>query len=119
MKNFIVKKLFNAKNCIIFFFNALFTTTTFHAAQTNFGKGAVKASDNLLKELEAIYCGSLFFLLLGVNVVWLAVTKNEKVMGILKKTLIGLLVAYIVLKLLAGNSTVITGTADTVTSWLE
>lgn len=97
------------------------TQRSFHAAttQTEIGAGIDTAATNFVSEIAAVYCGSLFFLLLVINALTLLLSKNEKVTGVAKKTLIGVIVAYIVLKLAqVGWSGKLGTTVDTMSGWI-
>lgn len=116
-----MKKLQNGlKKVSVVASNAWLSLNTFIASNTAVGQGVENASKNLLDELEAIYCGSLAWLLFAVNLVWLCLTKNEKVMAVLKKTLIGIIVAYIAIKILAkGNNNSLDRTVNSITNWIS
>lgn len=86
------------------------------AATTELGKGITKATDNVVDEIVAVYCGSLFYALLLINVLVLAFCKNDKVTGIAKKTIIFLVVAFLVGKYIQADK--LDSTMDTMTDWL-
>ena len=65
-------------------------------------------TDNLITKISDFYCDKLFLLLLVVNLVLLAFTKNEKKTALYQKTLITIVVVYVVLQF----STRITGFID-------
>lgn len=86
------------------------------AATTELGKGITKATDNIVDEIVAVYCGSLFYALLIVNIIVLAFSKNDKVTGIAKKTIIFIVVAFLAGKYIQADK--LNTTMDTVTDWL-
>lgn len=95
-----------------FYLNGLF----YIAATTELGKGITKASDSIVDEIVAVYCGSLFYFLLIINVLVLAFSKNDKVTGIARKTLIFIVVAFLVCKYIEADK--LDSTMTTVSGWL-
>ena len=94
------------------------TQGTYHA--TSVGDAIDSASTSLLSEISRVYCGSLFFLLLGVNVVVLAFSKNDKVLAVAKRTIIFIIAAYFILKILGkGSGGVIGSTMTDIEGWLN
>lgn len=88
--------------------------------QTTVGQGIKAASTNLVNEIASVYCGSLAWLLLAVDVLILACSKNEKVITVSKTALAFIIVAYVVLKILSnGNGGVIGSTADKLNEWIS
>lgn len=88
--------------------------------QTTLGGNLVNAGNNVVMEIAAVYCGSLVWVLLGIDIIVMACTKNEKILAASRIALGVLLVAYIVLKILsAGNGGVIGTTADEITGWIQ
>ena len=116
-----LKKLTNAIRQKILYGIAVYSSlTAFYATPTTaFGRGIDNFFSNLLKEIAAIYCGSLWLVLLAINLVWLGWCKNERVIPVLKKSLIIIIVVYIALRVLTGNSGILTNTANTVESWIK
>lgn len=117
IKSFMIK----AKDKVARFFGlwgaCIAAQGTYHA--TDIGNAIDSVSSNVLDEIARVYCGSLFFLLLGVNIVVLAFSKNDKVLGVAKRTIIFIIAAYFVLKLLQGGSGGKIGTTvDTLTGWI-
>lgn len=91
---------------------------TYHA--TAVGDAIDTASTSLLNEISRVYCGSLFFLLLGINIVVLAFSKNDKVLAVGKRTIIFIIAAYFILKILGnGNGGVIGSTMTEIEGWLN
>lgn len=87
---------------------------------TSLGTNLVSASTSLLNEVEGVYCGSLCWLIFGIEVLILCISKNDKVIGVTKRAVIGCIVAYIVLKILVvANGGVIGSTVDTVSGWVN
>ncbi len=96
------------------------TQGTYYAGNTAVGDAIDTASNNLLSEISRVYCGSLFFLLLGINIVILVFSKNDKVLAVGKRTIIFILAAYFVLKILGqGNGGIIGSTMDEMQGWLS
>lgn len=89
----------------------------FASAETELGQGIETGSKKFVNEISAIYCGSIFMLLLIINVFYLALSKNEKGIGIAKKTLIGIVALYVILKLAGGSK--IQNTMDTISGWVS
>lgn len=88
--------------------------------QTTLGGNLVNAGNNAIQEIAAVYCGSLCWVLAGIDVIVMAFTKNEKLLTAERIALIAIIVAYIVLKILSsGNGGVIGTTADEITGWLQ
>ena len=76
------------------------------------------AAGKLLSDLEKIYCGSVAWLLLVINILVLAFSKDDKVIGIAKRSLATIVIAYIAIKILAkANGGVIGNAIDTMAGW--
>lgn len=86
------------------------------AATTELGKGITKATDSVVNEIVEVYCGSLFYALLFINLLVLGLSKNDKVTGIAKKTIIFLVVAFLAGKYIQADK--LDTTMDTMTDWL-
>ena len=78
------------------------TPTVFAAEQQqNSGDGTIwsvgqTAGKNLFDNMKNLYCDGLFLPLLALNLILLAVTKDDKKRGVLRYALIVLVVVYII-----------------------
>lgn len=77
------------------------TPTVFAAEQQNSGDGTIwavgqTAGKNLFDKMKNLYCDGLFLPLLALNLILLAVTKDDKKRGVLRYALIMLVVVYII-----------------------
>lgn len=68
-------------------------------------------ADSFAKNLRDLYCHKLFPVLMLTNLVLLAVTKDDKKLAILKRTLITLIVVFVVIE---GYATIVQGTLTTI-----
>lgn len=90
------------------------------SAETDLGKNLENTGKKFLNEFAAVYCNSVGWLLLGVNICILLFSKNDKLVGFAKKAAIGVFILYIILKILiATNAGIIGTTANTVTTWVS
>ena len=69
---------------------------------------------SFINTIADIYCNSVFFLLLLINVGILLISKNDKVVGASKKTLIGLIVFYILLKMFGTDGSMFSNFIETI-----
>lgn len=119
IKSFLIKAKNKITNALSLWIGCIAAQKTFYAAETDLGKGIETASGKVLNEISSVYCGSIFYLLLGINVIVLAFSKNDKVLGIAKRTLIFIVLAYFVLKMIAGTGGGKVGsTLTTMEGWL-
>ena len=108
--------------CMAIVIAFLLTKGTYYAdipqAQTDLGNAMTETGDNLLKEVAAVYCNSVGYLIFAVSILTLMFSKNEKVLGFAKKSAWGSAIVYIILIILTGGDVnVISNTVNTVTSW--
>ena len=90
------------------------------SAETDLGKNLENTGQKFLNEFAAIYCNSVGWLLLGVNICILLFSKNDKLVGFAKKAAVVVFVLYVLLKILvASNAGIIGTTANTVTTWVS
>lgn len=90
------------------------------SAETDLGQNIETTSGKFLNELAAVYCNSLCWLILGVNLCFLFFSKNDKLIGFAKKAVIGCIAVYVILKILtSGDSNTITNTTDSITNWMS
>lgn len=84
-------------------------------ASTALGTSIETGSKGLIDEIANIYCGSLCFLLIAIDVVLLFISKDDKVIAMGKRALLFLVVAYIILKLIQND--VIKNTVEAVSGF--
>lgn len=88
--------------------------------ETAVGQALDNGANHLIKEIEAVYCGSLAFLLLIISAFTFAFTTNDKVKGVTVGCMVATIGAYIAIKILAmSGGGVIGSTMDTVTDWVD
>ena len=93
-------------------------TIMFHATETDVGTAINSGASHLLTEVEKVYCGSLAFLLMAIEIAVFLISKNDKAKQAALVSFIGCLVAFIVIKILAsGNGGIIGNTLDTMQGW--
>ncbi len=118
-KTFITKRNI-AEILIIICAYSLCIVTMFATTQTTLGGNLETGASNLIQEVEAIYCGSVAWLLLAINVIILAFSKDEKKLGFAKRAIAVIIVAYIVVKILSsGGGGSIGSTVDEMTEWVN
>lgn len=120
-----IKTFFNKKTIaellIIICAYSLCIVTMFAAPTTTLGGNLNTGAYNLIKEIESIYCGSVAWLLLAINILVLAFSKDEKKIGFAKRALAVVVVAYAVIKILASTTGggAIGSTVDEMTDWVN
>lgn len=93
-------------------------TLSMHA--TGVGDSLDRGANQLLQEIARVYCGSLAFLILGIEVVIFLISKNDKVKHAAIVAIGGTVIAYIVLKILSSSGGGVIGqTMDEFTEWVE
>lgn len=120
MKNFTLKVVHKMTGYVSMLVPCIATSRKYLATQTTLGGNLVNASDNIITEIAAVYCGSLCWVIMGIDVLAMCFTKDEKMLKIERIALLTAIVAYILLKILSsGNGGSIGTTADELTEWLK
>lgn len=90
----------------------------FYATETQVGTNFNNVAGKLLSEFKSVYCGSLCWLLFGVQVAILFFSKNDKLVAFAKKALFGCIVLYAVLQILVkSDGGAIGNTVNTISNW--
>lgn len=90
----------------------------YHATQTDIGTNINTTAGKFLTEFKEVYCGSLCWLLLGIQVAVIFFSKNDKLVAFAKKALIGCIVLYAVLQILTkASGGAIGSTVTTISGW--
>lgn len=90
----------------------------YHATQTDIGSNINTTAGNFLTEFKEVYCGSLCWLLLGIQVAILFFSKNDKLVAFAKRALVGCIVLYAVLQILTkASGGAIGNTVTTISGW--
>ena len=93
-------------------------TNLMHATQV--GDAIETGAKGLLDEVARVYCGSLAWLLLAVELAIFLISKNDKAKQAAVISAVGTVVAFIVLKILSSTGGgVIGGTVEEVTDWVN
>lgn len=82
---------------------------------TNIFDAGGNLADSLFNQIKDLYVGKLFPLLLVVNLVLLAFTKDDKKVALLKRTLITICVVFIAMHLVSLITSTLTGFSETMT----
>lgn len=87
---------------------------------TGVGDAINNGANEILQEVARVYCGSLAFLLLAIEVLIFLISKNDKAKQAAAIAAVGTVVAWIVLKVLSSaNGGVIGSTIETATDWVN
>lgn len=92
-----VSCLYAAFMLCVYGFGNVYATSAGSTMNSLFDK-AGQLSDNIVNGLTDLYCNKLFPLLFVVNLVLLAFTKDERKLGIEKKSLITICVIFVLIK---------------------
>lgn len=97
----------------------ILTKHSFYAAATELGRNIESTSGKLLSEIKAIYCGSLCWLLLAINICILFFSKDDKMISFSKKAIFGCIIAYAALQILVKSSGGSIGsTINNISTWM-
>ena len=105
---------------IMFILLLCFDSTGMLFADTGVGDAIDHGANELLNEFARVYCGSLAYLFLAIEVVIFLISKNDKAKQGAIVAAVGTVVAYVVLKVLSSSGGGVIGqTMDEVTTWAE
>lgn len=96
----------------------IFAQSHFLASDLQLTENAKVTSSNLLSNLSHLYCDSLCWLLLAIDVILLFFSKNEKLLAFAKWSLVGCLVVYVVFKVMGSDGGIFAQTADSISTWM-
>ncbi len=96
-----------------------------------FAQGMIRAGDlqlttnakttvqNLLSNFSSLYCDSLCWLLVAIDLFLLFFSKNDKMLAFAKWSLVGCIVVYVVFKVIGTDGGVLGTTADSISDWMK
>lgn len=98
----------------------LMSRGVYFATETDLGNHLNTTAQKVLAEIKSVYCGSVCWLLFGIELLFMFFSKDDRRVAIAKKALIGCIVAYIVLQILVKGSTGTIGTTVTkLSGWIQ
>ena len=89
-------------------------------ADTSLGESVTNVSNNALDELNRVYCGSVFYLVLVLGAAGFLLLKNDKAKAACGIAAIGSIVFFVIIKVAAARSGGAIGkTMEEVTEWAQ